>query len=616
MRNHWMVLACAMTLTCLGCTEESSDELAIEGLTDREEFTGETEQALSTATFSGVVRNERGSAVVGATVKINGVVSTTDSTGRYYRSVVGSTNGYQISITMPGYVPTHEVALTGKLGSIHVLRLPEIRQINPTQSNTVTSSKGVQVTIPANSLVDAAGVVVTSPVNILIGSYDAQNMPGDYTATNAAGQTVALETVGAAYFGAVLANTGAELRLRSGYSATATIPVTNAGAAMPACVAANTCRHAMWRFDQVTGRWIEKPANRTFTSTSTTFVMTGGTSAIIDNGGLGMWNADIEKSAPACTVVQFVGIPMDCYRPPSTPTNADEPGLKVTMDLPNSTNSAVISKPERVVSSLPFIATYNITANVLQNVGVTFPAGAPAYCAANLEIYSDTTPAPGYPTYTPNGGTTRINSGAPWGGVGAPRAQGTSNVITLADVSADPPKDPCKSHVLITTSDQPTAAVKTAMTWAMLNTAQSSASNVYGRPGADATTEPYQGDTWTNNKLPILCISKTPLLPSPSTSVIGAPYQTPGGAWRATWSGGMIAVTSPVKGTSLTSRAKADALCASQFGAGYRMAEHHDGDPTLWSGWDFWGKVYGANLGPFSGKRYWVAINDTAANPW
>jgi hypothetical protein len=269
-----------------------------------------------------------------------------------------------------------------------------------------------------------------------------------------------------------------------------------------------------------------------------------------------------------------------------------------------------------VSSSQPFVALYNISANALQNVGVTFPVGAPAYCAANLEIISDMAPAAAYPNYTPNGGTTRFNSGAPWGGVGKPLAVGTSSVITLANVSADPPTDPCKSHVLFTTNSSPAPAMKNAMTWSVLMSAQVNSSNVYAVPGSDSKTNPYQGDTWIKNERPVLCINKTPLLPSPGTSVIGNPVQTPGGAWRRTWSGGTIAATAPVKGTTLTSLAEANALCASNFGAGYRMAEFHDGDPSLWSGWDFWGKVYGANLGPFAGQRFWVYINDQNANPW
>jgi hypothetical protein len=46
------------------------------------------------------------------------------------------------------------------------------------------------------------------------------------------------------------------------------------------------------------------------------------------------------------------------------------------------------------------------------------------------------------------------------------------------------------------------------------------------------------------------------------------------------------------------------------------MAEFHDGDPALWSGWDFWAAARGASITPFQGTRFWVSINGQNANPW
>lgn len=181
--------------------------------------------------------------------------------------------------------------------------------------------------------------------------------------------------------------------------------------------------------------------------------------------------------------------------------------------------------------------------------------------------------------------------------------------------AADPGASVVLNDVTKTTeSAELVAPTKKAMTWSLLNWATSSG-KAYAVPGSDASTNPYQGDTYTSNMLPVLCINKNNP-PYPGAGVIGNPVQTPGGAWRRTWSGGTIAVTAPVQGTSLTSLAVANALCAGQFGAGYRMAEFHDGDPTVWSGWDFWAQVLGANIGPFQGTRFWVYINGQNANPW
>lgn len=155
---------------------------------------------------------------------------------------------------------------------------------------------------------------------------------------------------------------------------------------------------------------------------------------------------------------------------------------------------------------------------------------------------------------------------------------------------------------------------KMAMTWTLLGAVQPNTSNAYVLIGSDAQTNPYTGDTSTWNYLPLLCINKDS--PSHPGSILWGPSQTPGGAWRQTWSGGTVALTTPIQGASLTSLAVANAICSSQFGAGFRMAEFHDGAANLWSGWDFWGAVLDANLCSFQGTRFWVSINDQNSNPW
>ncbi len=43
------------------------------------------------------------------------------------------------------------------------------------------------------------------------------------------------------------------------------------------------------------------------------------------------------------------------------------------------------------------------------------------------------------------------------------------------------------------------------------------------------------------------------------------------------------------------------------------MAEFHDGGDSF-AGWDFWGKLLDPNL--TLTDRFWVSIDDQAANPW
>jgi hypothetical protein len=156
---------------------------------------------------------------------------------------------------------------------------------------------------------------------------------------------------------------------------------------------------------------------------------------------------------------------------------------------------------------------------------------------------------------------------------------------------------------------------KLAMTWVLARHVTPNASHTYALVGSDGFTDAYEGDTHTRQFLPVLCIHKNGV-PHPGTEVIGPLSWTSGGSARKTWSGGTLALSRPVQGSLLTSRSEADALCASQFGPGYRMAEFHDGDEGYPSGWDFWDEVRGADLAPFQNTRFWVSIDDQNANPW
>lgn len=130
------------------------------------------------------------------------------------------------------------------------------------------------------------------------------------------------------------------------------------------------------------------------------------------------------------------------------------------------------------------------------------------------------------------------------------------------------------------------------MTWAVLGRNGS-----YTHVGADAQTNPYTGDTNPTTSLPILCLNKDNRPPPPGMSF----------DFYNGWAGGEIRLTAPVMGSTLTSRAAADTVCASTFGGAYRMAEFHDGG----GGWTWWGQ------GVISGaSRFWVAIDDQPANPW
>jgi hypothetical protein len=124
------------------------------------------------------------------------------------------------------------------------------------------------------------------------------------------------------------------------------------------------------------------------------------------------------------------------------------------------------------------------------------------------------------------------------------------------------------------------------------------------RAGADASSNPFHGDRGCNNSYPVLCIRVDGHAP---------PAPSSGNNYAHGWSGGWVQATHSVSGFEIDSREKANQLCANSFGSAWRMVNFHDGALGIGGtgGWSLWG--YG-NL-PV-GQRFWVAVNDQAANPW
>lgn len=127
---------------------------------------------------------------------------------------------------------------------------------------------------------------------------------------------------------------------------------------------------------------------------------------------------------------------------------------------------------------------------------------------------------------------------------------------------------------------------------------------VIGGPQSPTPTrscDPYVGDTKCNLARPILCLK-----PDGSGSN--------GHVWNFYngWAAGNLGITHPIVGLQMTSLAVANAFCVAEFGAGWRMASHHDGN--FGGGWQW--RAYG-NLntryavqqpGHTLDHRFWVYI--------
>jgi hypothetical protein len=442
MKSFWIVRVCLALVPVLvgsGCGDVDRDGAGSVELQEKLD---------SAQTFSGTVKDETGKLLAGARVTINGITRLTNSSGRYVLSVVGSKKGYRIDARKDGYGPATELRLTGALNLTHVLGKAFTTNIDPLVTNQVVDpASGVRVRVPANSLRSNNGAPVGT-VRISIIPHTSQTMPGDFSAQNAEGRAVALVSVGAATLQAVDSQ-GNTLGVAPGQTLTVNLPVpASAGGTMPACVLDGSCRAAAWRFDPATALWIEQPtAGPAFNTKGTTLRIAGRQESVIDPAdGVGTWNADIEFVNPACTVIEFASVPLDCYNPP--PGATPEPGIEVKFTQALS-GGGTKSKTSAVLSSAAFLVLYNLRANVDVDLSFAFPPGAPANCTSNLSITSTPGPNPGFPVATPVGGDTQLDSGAPWGGTGYPTDSG-GNPMDLADIVAS--DNPCNSFVQVTTS--------------------------------------------------------------------------------------------------------------------------------------------------------------------
>lgn len=118
------------------------------------------------------------------------------------------------------------------------------------------------------------------------------------------------------------------------------------------------------------------------------------------------------------------------------------------------------------------------------------------------------------------------------------------------------------------------------------------------RPLKDACN-PQVGDTSCRTVLPVLCAK---------SSGLDVPAGAPAGLYPA-WMGGSLGATQAVMGAVLESEAAASARCATELGAGWRMAEFVEGPQGA-------GLQGLRGLGLGGNQRYWVHAKGKAAHCW
>jgi|JI10StandDraft_1071094.scaffolds.fasta_scaffold05658_13 hypothetical protein len=152
--------------------------------------------------------------------------------------------------------------------------------------------------------------------------------------------------------------------------------------------------------------------------------------------------------------------------------------------------------------------------------------------------------------------------------------------------ATEPPPEPLDDDAT------PRSAGK-AMTWTKNSHNASLGTDNVGCANCNA----YTGDTMCSAFLPVLCIKQ-----DGSVKPSGLATDFYNG-----WTGGHIATTHAIQGSTLTSLQVANQFCIDNFGPGWRMAEFHDGK----GGWNW--HAYGDVR---QDSRFWVHINDQPSNCW
>ncbi len=223
--------------------------------------------------------------------------------------------------------------------------------------------------------------------------------------------------------------------------------------------------------------------------------------------------------------------------------------------------------------------------NVIYNVNASISTQSPNWFVAMLQYVFNTTPNPSNP-FTPSTSVdpddkTRyflVTPGTYKVTVQNPALQGEYQITVPS--CAPPPK---------------------GLTWKLVSTNAPTGTIRVGCGNSAGQNEcnPYQGDTACTAALPILCIKK---------AGTGFPLSRPASVNNISqynkWSGGVVGTTSAT--VPPATLAGANALCVSEFGTGWRVAEFHDG-------WGWYFQAYGGVGDPT--KRFWINANGPNGQP-
>ncbi len=221
-----------------------------------------TPEIIVNASVRGLVINQNGDAIEGASVLVNGENIITDENGVFsFQNIRMDEYGTLIKVEKDGFFLGAKFVQPkqGKESITKIMLLPRTltASFNAADGATVTTTDGASIVFPANSVALAAGGSYDGTVNVYAkwlnpeGDNLLLEMPGDLRARNSADEVVQLATFGMVGV-ELVGDNGQALQMAPNQLATIEMPIpsgllSNAPATIP-----------LWHFDETTGYWVEE----------------------------------------------------------------------------------------------------------------------------------------------------------------------------------------------------------------------------------------------------------------------------------------------------------------------------------------------------------------------
>lgn len=320
------------------------------------------------SSVSGFVTDENDVAVLGATVQVGTVSTTTDKYGFFEaKNAQVVRDAAVVTVTRPGYfkgIKTY-IAKEGKSAFFRIKLIPKtvIGTISAASGGVIAQPNGFSVKLTAGSIVNAStNAAYTGQVNVAAywinpTAADLANiMPGDLRGINTDGALKMLQTFGMAAVELTGAS-GELLQIVNGQKATLTFPVPSSlSASAPASI-------PLWYFDEANGLWKQEGS-----ATKTGNTYTG------DVGHFSFWNCDVPANFVQfnCTLKNSAGNPL--------------PYTMVRITVAGTTNSGwgFTDSSGYVGGAVP--ANANLVLDVLSNYGCATPMYTQNFTTTNVNI--------------------------------------------------------------------------------------------------------------------------------------------------------------------------------------------------------------------------------------